>query len=420
MAEPALSALHVRRDPVTSRDLLPAALAVASILASPHVQPPWVLAVLVIPASLILYLIPATQAFSPAAILVSALYAFGIVPLFVYAVTFAILVCGFLIFRPGREASIACLYYFAAATAGAALVLAYLDVFYPLAALFGVVIAVLLKVLFRGREDGLAVEALGIAMGMYLIHDLHYHVDLPLIALAVAVAFSFGYFSYRFRTADLSGLFSGALVGLILILFTWETYRISWFLVMLAFFVLGSLCTRYKYAYKERLGVEQSHGGARGYRNVFGNGLVSAAAAILYGISGQPLFVAMFVGSVAAAAGDTVASEIGVTGGSPRLITTFRRVPAGTNGGVTLLGEAAAILGAGAISLFAVALGVVDPLTGGICTLAGFAGTNLDSLAGATVENRGLIGNAGSNLIGTLGGGAVALVLVYLHPFAIF
>ena len=49
-----------------------------------------------------------------------------------------------------------------------------------------------------------------------------------------------------------------------------------------------------------------------------------------------------------------------------------------------------------------------------ICTLAGFVGTNLDSLVGATLENQGFLGNAGTNLLATIGGGlfAVGLFLI--------
>jgi uncharacterized membrane protein len=46
-----------------------------------------------------------------------------------------------------------------------------------------------------------------------------------------------------------------------------------------------------------------------------------------------------------------------------------------------------------------------------ICTIAGFVGTNIDSIVGALFENRGFFGNAGTNLLATIGGGVFAVVL---------
>jgi uncharacterized protein (TIGR00297 family) len=269
---------------------------------------------------------------------------------------------------------------------------------------------VLLKVILLKFEDSLMIEGVGIAMTMWLIQELNYQANLQMVVAAVIIGFTFGYFAFRAKTADLTGLFSAALVGIILLVFA----DARWFIIMLAFFILGSSATKYKYQYKKRIGVEQGQSGARGYRNVFANGIVAAAAAVLYGVFLQPVFIVMYVGCVATAAADTLASEIGVTGGVPRLITTFRQVPIGTNGGVTLTGEAVALLGGLVVSLVAFFLGVITLPMIAICTIAGFIGTNIDSFFGATVENRGIWGNAGTNLIATIGGGlcAVGLYLV--------
>jgi uncharacterized protein (TIGR00297 family) len=180
---------------------------------------------------------------------------------------------------------------------------------------------------------------------------------------------------------------------------------------MLTFFILGSAATRYRFEYKKRIGVDQGRGGARGYRNVFANGIVAAAAAVLFGVFQQPVFVVMYVGCVATAAADTLASEIGVTGGIPYMITTLKKVPIGTNGGVTPTGEFVALLGSFTVSLVALLLKVITPEMMIICTIAGFVGTNIDSIVGALLENRGFFGNAGTNLLATIGGGVFAVVL---------
>jgi uncharacterized protein (TIGR00297 family) len=294
--------------------------------------------------------------------------------------------------------------------------MAYLHERTSLTIIFGIIAAVLLKVILLKYEDSLVIEGIGIAMTMWLIQELNYQADLQMVVAAVIVGFTFGYFAFRSRTADLSGLFSAALVGIILLVFA-APQGPSWFLIMLTFFILGSAATKYKFEYKKRIGVEQGQSGARGYRNVFANGIIAAAAAVLFGVFQQPVFVVMYVGSVATAAADTLASEIGVTGGIPRLITTLKQVPIGTNGGVTITGELVAFLGGLIVSLVAMLLNVITPQMMIICTIAGFVGTNIDSLVGATLENRGFLGNAGTNLLATLGGGifSVAVYIFFIN-----
>jgi len=276
--------------------------------------------------------------------------------------------------------------------------------------IFGIIAAVLLKVILLKYEDSLVIEGVGTAMTMLLIQELNYQADLQMVVAAVIVAFVFAYFAYRSKTADLSGLFSIVLVGIILLVFA--TPR--WLMVMIVFFMLGSMATKYKYEYKKRIGVEQGQSGARGYKNVFANGIAATAAAILFAVFQQPAFIVMYVGCVATAAADTLASEIGVTGGIPRLITTLKQVPIGTNGGVTVAGETVALLGGLIISVAAFVLGVITLPMVVACTVAGFIGTNIDSLVGATLENRGFLGNAGTNLLATISGGIVAVALFLL------
>ena len=279
----------------------------------------------------------------------------------------------------------------------------------PFVAVTGVIVALMLHSILRDRQDSIFIETLGVAMTMLLFYEIGYQVETTILIMAIIIGFGFAIFSYKLRAADISGLFSGALMGILIIVFT----DVSWFLIMLAFFIMGAGTTKFRFEKKTALGVAESHGGVRGYFNVFANGLVSLCGAILYGVTQNPIFIALFLGSVACATSDTLASEVGVVGKTPRLITTFKEVPRGTNGGVTIVGEVAAVMGAIVIAILAYVLHVADPILVAVTILAGFFGTNIDSLIGALYENKHLIGNAGTNFLATLSSGIFAMAVYY-------
>ena len=308
--------------------VLSSVLTLVFIGLAPLLQPPWLLTLFLVLFSLLLSLIRDTRYVSLSIIALAVLYGLGWLSTFVFTCTLGIVVFGEVAFRltGGEHASY--LYHMLAAIVVSIAVMFYLHYTVALVALMGVVAAVLLRAVLGGRDDALMVEALGVAMTMFLFEELKYEVDLSILIAAAVIAFGFGYTSYRLRVADISGLFSGAMIGIILIVFA----DVRWFLIMLTFFIIGAAATRYRYADKERFGVAQEHGGVRGYFNVFANGLVATGGAILYGITGNPAFAALFMSSVASAAADTAASEIGVTGKTPYLITTFKPCH-GTNGG---------------------------------------------------------------------------------------
>jgi len=387
--------------------VLSSVLTLVFIGLAPLLQPPWLLTLFLVLFSLLLSLIRDTRYVSLSIIALAVLYGLGWLSTFVFTCTLGIVVFGEVAFRLTRGEHASYLYHMLAAIVVSIAVMFYLHYTVALVALMGVVAAVLLRAVLGGRDDALMVEALGVAMTMFLFEELKYEVDLSILIAAAVIAFGFGYTSYRLRVADISGLFSGAMIGIILIVFA----DVRWFLIMLTFFIIGAAATRYRYADKERFGVAQEHGGVRGYFNVFANGLVATGGAILYGITGNPAFAALFMSSVASAAADTAASEIGVTGKTPYLITTFKPVPRGTNGGVTLRGEVAAILASIIVAAVALVMGVADPKLAIVTVIAGFIGTNVDSVVGATLENSGRIGNSGTNLTATFFGGVAGMLL---------
>lgn len=387
-----------------------AALVGGATLVGPYLKPAWLMALVVILYALILWRFFDTKYLTYTICALSGLYALGLLPFFVFATTMAMLVLGELVFQTGYDDLNTYLYYIISTAWAGVLVMTYLHQTAILTIIFGIIAAVLLKVILLKYEDSLVIEGVGIAMTMLLIQELNYQADLQIVVAAVIFAIAFAYFAYRSKTADLSGIFSIALVGIILLVFS----NPRWLLVMIAFFILGSLATKYKFEYKKRIGVEQGQSGARGYKNVFANGIAATAAAVLFGVFEEPVFVVMYVACVATAAADTLASEIGVTGGVPYMITTLKQVPIGTNGGVTMVGEGVALFGGFVVSLVAFLLGMITLPMAAVCTLAAFIGTNIDSLVGATLENRGVLGNAGTNLLATIGGGLVAVALFVL------
>jgi uncharacterized protein (TIGR00297 family) len=160
--------------------------------------------------------------------------------------------------------------------------------------------------------------------------------------------------------------------------------------LLLAFFVLSTLLSR--------------RGTARNERQVIANGGVAAVAAL----AGHWTW---FAGALAAATADTWATEIGRHSRTrPRLITNGTPVPAGTDGGITLLGTAGGIAGALFIAVLARVL-----VPGGFLmavAVAGIAGMLLDSLLGATLQGRlRWLDNDAVNLAATAAGAGVAALI---------
>ena len=124
------------------------------------------------------------------------------------------------------------------------------------------------------------------------------------------------------------------------------------------------------------------------------------AAAVLFLYSPGPASLAAFLASFAAASADTWASELGVLAkGNPRSILSLKTVVRGTSGGVSLPGTLASLAGALFIALLAGGWILWGPAAGSwgpsvlpgliwIVTVAGFAGSLVDSLLGAGVQAR--------------------------------
>ena len=208
-------------------------------------------------------------------------------------------------------------------------------------------LAAALESLPQGLDDNLGVPLVSglFLLGLVLTQG-HWSAflatpGLPMrLLLAVVVNAALAGIAYAARTVDLSGVVAGFLVGFLIYAFLdWRGY-----LLLLTFFVIGSLCTKIGYRKKAAAKLAQEKGGRRGARHALANAGVATACALFAALTDHPvLFGLAFAGAFATAAADTASSEIGqLLGRRTFLITTFRPVPRGTEGAVSLEGTSRA------------------------------------------------------------------------------
>ncbi len=204
---------------------------------------------------------------------------------------------------------------------------------------------------------------------------------------------------------------SGAAMGFVLGVAVYMGWGYKSFLIMFAFFVLGSMATRLGYAKKAALGVAEKRGGARSWREALANSLAGAFFAILVITTlHEKAFLIALVAVFAEAAGDTISSEIGqLISRRAYLITTFRPVPAGENGGISWGGTLAGLIASALIVALGFGLGLIGKGGAALALTAALLGNLLDSVLGATLERRGLVTNGIVNFAGTSCAGALAL-----------
>lgn len=230
-----------------------------------------------------------------------------------------------------------------------------------------------------------------------------------------------------------------------------------WGVVLAVFFVTSSALSHFREREKAAVAEKFEKGHRRDFGQTMANGglgaFIALCSVVVPALTGAPatgLWFFLFIGVMATVTADTWATELGtLSRAAPRLITTGRAVEVGTSGGVSPLGTGVSLVGGLLIGLTA---GLLAPLAGLqpwsaaiptalIGALSGTAGSLIDSLMGATVQQIyycdtchketerkvhrcgtttrplrgwGWMNNDLVNLISSLGGGLVAAGLAVL------
>lgn len=194
--------------------------------------------------------------------------------------------------------------------------------------------------------------------------------------------------AYRKDALSESGVLGAVLVGTMIYGFGGAI----WFSLLLTFFISGSCLSHIQPEKKQQVVVEFAKTGKRDFWQALANGGLGGLLAALSGrcLPRSMAFI-MFIGVMATVNADTWATEVGVLSKkSPRSIITWREVPRGTSGGISLLGTSAAAVGALLIGVVA-QMGLLFVGQSSLITLAasligGLAGCFIDSLLGATYQ----------------------------------
>jgi uncharacterized protein (TIGR00297 family) len=182
--------------------------------------------------------------------------------------------------------------------------------------------------------------------------------------------------------------------------------------VLATFFFSSSFWTKYKSEIKHKLEADFKEGGQRNTWQVLANSSTASIVCILYlwmvgteqlkvdfgatGSKAASILISILIGHYACCNGDTWASELGILSkGDPYLITTGRRVPKGTNGGISVWGTFASVAAGFTIGIvyylgsLPFAIGSHAPPQWPViilATIAGALGSIIDSILGATLQ----------------------------------
>lgn len=216
--------------------------------------------------------------------------------------------------------------------------------------------------------------------------------------------------TYRLGLLTRSGCAGAFAIGFVIGAFG----SVMWLALLILFALIGFAATLVGLSKKREKGLQEGENGERDYRNILGVAIPPLVFAVLNQLfeNNTELFAIAYIATIAVAAADTAASELGVKDQKVWLITSFRRVEPGTDGGVSITGTAISFVASAAVSVIgylvifhSLSIVMIVPV------LCGFLGCIADSFVGATVETWGKVSKYTNNCSTGLFGGLLAIGL---------
>ncbi|MBL7074150.1 DUF92 domain-containing protein [candidate division KSB1 bacterium] len=191
--------------------------------------------------------------------------------------------------------------------------------------------------------------------------------------------------SIRAKFLELGGAAATFLLG-------WAIFGIggwSWALPILVFFFLSSIISKLGKNKKKEYEGLFAKSSRRDLGQVLANGGAAGLLMLGWNFFSNDLFYLLYLGTLAAVTADTWGTEVGLwIGGQPRSILSFKQLPKGASGGITLRGTLGAAVGAGLIALTGYGLrpDLIGIRIGTFIALSGLLASLVDSVLGITIQ----------------------------------
>lgn len=192
---------------------------------------------------------------------------------------------------------------------------------------------------------------------------------------------------------------------------------------LLTLFLLTFGATRFGSKRKEELSLAEEKTGRKASQVAANLGVAALAVLPLAGerwLQWNPDYNASFgvlamVAALAESTADTLSSELGqVLGGTPRMVTSWKKAPAGTDGAISIAGTLSGFVGAAIVVLVAGLALQLSPRAMIVAFAAAIFGLFVDSLLGASLEPKGMLNNDAVNFLSTVAAAGSAAFLGFL------